>query len=135
MDTVAKAALRHFVTTNTQAQQAEKIITATQARQNADCLNAADPIAARAALDAMRARAEADRANATPPTPAEVRALLDSCTPPLSAYAAAALIGITARQMQNVLAGTRDLNAPSWLALRVTLSAKARKGLPKPVAP
>lgn len=69
------------------------------------------------------------------PTPAEVRALLDSCTPPLSAYAAAGLIGITARQMQNVLAGARDLNAPSWLALRVTLSAKARKELPKPVAP
>lgn len=66
---------------------------------------------------------------------AEVRALLDSCTPPLSAYAAAGLIGVTPRMMQNVLKGTRDLGSTSWLALRVTLSAKARKELPKPVAP
>jgi len=69
------------------------------------------------------------------PTPAQIRALLDSCAPPLSAYSAAPLIGITARQMQSALAGTRNLSAPGWIALRVVLSAKARKALPVPVAP
>jgi hypothetical protein len=69
------------------------------------------------------------------PTPAEIRALLDSTSPPLSGYAAATLAGVKPRQMQSALTGERALSLAAWRLLQVTVSKRARKELPKPIAP
>jgi hypothetical protein len=53
----------------------------------------------------------------------------------LSAYAAAALVGVSPRQMQLACAGARDLGPAAWRLLCVTLSRSARRRLPPPVVP
>ena len=52
--------MKEFNATATAAQMLTYIIASTQARNNAQCLTAKNPTEARAKLDAMRARADAE---------------------------------------------------------------------------
>ena len=69
------------------------------------------------------------------PTPTQIRALLDSATPRLTAYAAAPLAGLKPNQMQKAVKGDRALSAGAWQLLTIMVSARAREQLPAPIAP
>lgn len=75
----------------------------------------------------------AARLTMTPYTTEALNALLSAAG--LSAYAAAKLIGLSPRAMQDAAAGTTRLSEQSWRLLQVTVSRSARRALPKAVLP
>lgn len=66
-------------------------------------------------------------------TTESLTALLQSAG--LTPYAAAKLIGLSPRAMQDAAKGTTQLSETAWRLLQVTLSRKARRALPAPVVP
>lgn len=69
----------------------------------------------------------------TPYTTEALTALLQSAG--LTPYAAAKLIGLSPRAMQDAAKGTTNLSETAWRLLQVTLSRKARQSLPKAILP
>lgn len=75
----------------------------------------------------------ARRTHLPTPSPEQIRALLDDAG--LTPYSAAPLIGMSARSLQQAVAGEIAMRGYAWLLLRVVLSQSARDELPAPRVP
>lgn len=73
----------------------------------------------------------ARRTHLPTPSPDQIRALLEDAG--LTPYSAAPLIGMSARSLQQAVAGEIAMRGYAWQLLRIMLSRSARAELPEPL--